>query len=53
MSKSQPDYLLDPTDFIEGSVKRGGERKFGYGIDVMRAWIAFKDTDKNMMVAKD
>lgn len=48
MSKSRPDSLLDPIDFIEGSIKMSGDRKFGYGIDVMRAWAAFKDTDKTM-----
>jgi isoleucyl-tRNA synthetase len=53
MSKSKPEYLLDPVDFIEGSIKMGGDRKFGYGVDVMRAWAAFKDTDKNMIVSKD
>ena len=30
-----------------------GDRKFGFGIDVMRAWAAFKDTDKTMHFQKD
>ena len=30
-----------------------GERKFGYGVDVLRAWVATKDTDKNIIVVKD
>ena len=30
-----------------------GTRKFGYGIDVLRAWCAYKDTDKNMLVLKE
>jgi hypothetical protein len=37
-------------DFIEGSEKLSGERRFGYGIDVLRAWCAFKDTDRNMSI---
>lgn len=45
--------LIDPEDFIEGTVKSSGERKFGYGIDVMRAWCASKDTDKYMFIFKD
>jgi isoleucyl-tRNA synthetase len=58
ISKSAP--LIDdevvvefnPEDFLEGSVKMDGERKFGYGVDVMRAWCATKDTDKNMHIIK-
>jgi len=45
--------LFDPLDFLEGSLKQSGERKFGYGVDVMRAWIATKDTDKNIHIARD
>ena len=41
---------FDPEDFLEGSAKLDGSRKFGYGVDVLRAWSAFKDTDKNMHV---
>jgi hypothetical protein len=44
--------VFSPEDFLEGSVKMSGERKFGYGIDVMRAWCATKDTDKNIEVQK-
>lgn len=50
LSKSRPEFLLDPVDFIEGSVKLSGERKFGFGVDVMRAWCAFKDSDKDIRV---
>jgi isoleucyl-tRNA synthetase len=46
MSKSNPDEILNPIDFIEGSVKLTGERKFGYGVDTMRAWLTYKDCDK-------
>ncbi len=27
-----------------------GARKYGYGVDVVRAWSAFKDSDKNLFV---
>jgi isoleucyl-tRNA synthetase len=30
-----------------------GERKYGYGVDVLRAWAAFKDSDKNTQVSRD
>lgn len=53
MSISNPDFLLDPIDMIEGSVKLSGDRQYGYGVDVMRAWAATKDTDKNMVITKD
>ncbi|CDW87946.1 isoleucyl-trna synthetase [Stylonychia lemnae] len=43
----------DPDDLIEGSIKLDGTRKYGYGIDVIRAWCAFKDSDKNLLVQKD
>lgn len=43
----------DPDDLIEGTVKLDGTRKFGYGIDVIRAWCTFKDCDKNMFVMKE
>ena len=41
---------FDPEDFLEGSMKMDGTRKFGYGIDVVRAWCVSKDTDKNILV---
>jgi isoleucyl-tRNA synthetase len=44
---------FNPDDFLEGSIKMDGSRKFGYGIDVMRAWCATKDTDKNMHIMKE
>jgi isoleucyl-tRNA synthetase len=53
MSNTRPEFLLDPVDFIEGSVKMSGERKYGYGVDVMRAWAATKDTDKSMLITKE
>lgn len=43
----------DPDDLIEGTAKLDGQRKFGYGVDVVRAWCAFKDTDKNIFVSKE
>ena len=45
--------LFNPDDFIDGSEKLDGSRKFGYGIDTMRAWCAYKDTDKNIYVMRD
>jgi valyl-tRNA synthetase len=41
---------IDPEDLIEGSIKSNGERKFGFGVDVLRAWSVLKDTDKTMFV---
>jgi isoleucyl-tRNA synthetase len=59
ISKSAPliddgtnEVAFNPEDFLEGSAKMDGERKFGYGIDVMRAWCATKDTDRNMHIMK-
>lgn len=34
-------------------MKLTGERKYGYGLDVIRSWAAFKDTDKNMIISKE
>lgn len=51
ISKSQgSEAALDPDDLIDGTLKLDGTRKFGYGIDVVRAWCAYKDTDKNVFV---
>jgi len=47
------ELIFDPTDFIEGSIKSKGERQYGYGIDVMRAWAAYKDTDKNIHIVRE
>lgn len=44
---------MDPEDLIDGSIKLDGTRKFGYGIDVMRAWSAYKDSDKTLYVLKE
>ncbi len=52
ISKSAEESF-DPEDFLEGSTKQDGSRRFGYGVDVMRAWIATKDTDKNMTVQRE
>jgi hypothetical protein len=30
-----------------------GTRKYGYGIDVIRAWCALKDSDKNLLIQKE
>ena len=30
--------LIDPKDLIEGTVKLGGYRSHGYGLDAMRLW---------------
>ena len=51
-SVNSEDQQFDPTDFIDGSLKADGTRKFGYGLDVMRAWCAFKDTDRNVQVSQ-
>lgn len=54
ISKSQGDAAaIDPDDLIEGTIKLDGTRKFGYGVDVVRAWSACKDTDKNIFVQKE
>jgi len=50
ISKSAPETLLDPVDFIEGTEKMDGERKYGFGVDVCRAWCVTKDSDKNSFV---
>lgn len=34
-------------------MKANGERKYGYGVDVLRAWCAIKDTDKHIHVSRD
>jgi isoleucyl-tRNA synthetase len=54
-SESQDEFqmVFDPEDFLEGSTKLDGSRKFGYGVDVVRAWSAFKDCDKNMQVQRE
>jgi hypothetical protein len=44
---------FDPEDFLEGSTKMDGTRKFGYGVDVVRAWCVSKDTDKNILVQRE
>ena len=33
-------------------MKADGTRKFGYGLDVIRAWCAFKDSDRNLQVTQ-
>ena len=56
ISKSSTDEienLINPIDFIEGTIKSDGSRKYGYGIDVMRTWCAHKDTDKSMFIFRD
>jgi len=54
ISKSSSNsQFADPLDLIEGTLKQDGTRKFGYGIDVLRAWCALKDSDKNLFVVKD
>lgn len=54
ISKSQgTSAAIDPDDLIEGTLKLDGTRKFGYGVDVVRAWCAYKDTDKNLFVQKE
>jgi hypothetical protein len=53
ISKSYPETLLDPQDFIEGTEKMDGERKYGFGVDVMRTWSVGKDTDKNGFVQRE
>jgi isoleucyl-tRNA synthetase len=53
ISKSSPETLLDPRDFIEGSEKMDGERKYGFGVDVMRTWCVGKDSDRNGFVDRD
>lgn len=46
ISKSVDGSFATPDDLIEGSAKMDGERKYGFGVDVVRAWIAYKDSDK-------
>lgn len=45
--------FASPEDLIEGSAKLDGERKFGYGVDVLRAWVAYKDSDKTIGVDRE
>lgn len=53
MSKMEStEGLLDPEDLIYGSHKLDGERKFGYGIDVMRMWAATNDSDCDFKVSQ-
>eukprot|EP00826_Nyctotherus_ovalis_P036206 TRINITY_DN3194_c0_g3_i1.p1 TRINITY_DN3194_c0_g3~~TRINITY_DN3194_c0_g3_i1.p1 ORF type:complete len:674 (-),score=197.08 TRINITY_DN3194_c0_g3_i1:140-2140(-) len=40
--------MVYPLDIIEGSVKMDGERRYGLGTDVLRAWAAVNDTDSNI-----
>ena len=51
MSKTFKSLALDPEDLIYGSEKIDGNRKFGYGTDVMRLWTASLDGDKNHNVS--
>ncbi|EAR89275.2 isoleucyl-tRNA synthetase protein (macronuclear) [Tetrahymena thermophila SB210] len=30
-------------DYIEGTVKLNGERQYGYGVDILRMWVALSD----------
>jgi len=30
-------------DLIEGTVKLNGQRQYGYGVDVLRMWVALSD----------
>jgi len=53
MSKSRPEFLVEPADLLEGTVKLDGSRKFGYGADVMRLWAAKNDTDKNLEIDRE
>lgn len=54
ISKSKGNsQFADPLDLIEGSIKSDGNRKYGYGLDVLRAWCAFKDSDRNIFVVKE
>ena len=50
MSKSDPSTLLDARDFIDGTEKLDSQRKFGFGVDVLRAWAISKDSDRNSFV---
>ena len=54
MSKSNlnQSLVLDPEDFISGSVKLDGSRKHGDGLDTMRLWAISKDSDANSFVAR-
>ena len=53
MSKSEKSEVIDPEDLIYGTQKLDGQRKFGYGTDVLRLWAAMHDDDKNKMVDLD
>ena len=48
MCKSFASMTIDPEDLIAGSVKLSGDRKHGYGTDVLRLWAAINDSDKNL-----
>jgi isoleucyl-tRNA synthetase len=55
MSKSDraaTTQTIDPYDLILGTPKLDGSRKFGYGLDTLRAWAISKDTDKNLFVER-
>ena len=53
ISKSKPETLLDTRNFIDGSEKMDGERHYGYGVDVMRAWAVLNESDKNTFVLRE
>ena len=55
MSKSDrrlQNVIVNPDDLIEGTVKMDGNRKFGYGLDTMRAWSIIQDSDTNFFLER-
>jgi len=51
--ETSKDLKIDPTDLISGSVKMDGERKHGFGLDVMRAWAITQDSDTSSYLIMD
>lgn len=50
---SSKELRVDPADLIQGSVKMDGERKHGFGLDVMRAWAVTQDSDTSSYLVMD
>lgn len=56
MSKSDiknKDRLIDPRDLIAGTLKLGGSRSHGYGLDAMRLWAISQDGDRDCYLERE
>ena len=45
--------VVDPIDLIKGTMKLGGSRSHGYGLDTMRLWAISHDGDTDSYLEKE